>query len=498
MWSKGPFKSRRTIGNPTSADKTSEKPVVYADPTRAGKCAKGLPALPNDSAASLHNEPSAPAAPRPASRHSDESKRYANVSPAVSPELGPRPRDSGSSFCVSPIDESETGRALRHRRMGSGGSGIAAPPPDATDTKLSPPESSEPAPKTVLFAPHRQEQPPRGDAYADEPTESNAGKTGPVEPRNANFQKSSGSHASNFLHWGREQLQPKRKFEQARHRLSSFSKHEPRAQMDSRNRSSPRVFPLAEQSGNRDASPQPQINLGFVPTVVTTITAGQPRPLSERLATEDTYTGPRREEIHPKFDTGIDSAMRSERLLSRFGALNAAMGTGSANGSPNDSPRASLTLDSKSTDDLPSSIMSRQRPLPSMPTSKKPVRKPTPLEAAQEPTLAHLPLPDDAPKDAVGRIESLETRRDELAKRRVNLETVIYELTRVIQPDAIAYDLAAKAEVKRSVQSIENEIAEIKREEHELGMKVTRAWRRLDEQENNGDGSNLWVKRVTS
>lgn len=108
------------------------------------------------------------------------------------------------------------------------------------------------------------------------------------------------------------------------------------------------------------------------------------------------------------------------------------------------------------------------------------------------------PPVDDRPKDPQSRIESLEARRDELARRRFNLETVIKELTRVIQPDSYAYDQAAKAEVKRSVQSIENEIAEIKREEHELGMKVTRAWRRLDEKENNGDGSNLWVKRVTS
>lgn len=100
--------------------------------------------------------------------------------------------------------------------------------------------------------------------------------------------------------------------------------------------------------------------------------------------------------------------------------------------------------------------------------------------------------------DAHGRIISLEIKRDELKKRRVNLETVIFELTRVIQPGSITYDLAAKAEVKKSVQSIENEIAEIKREEHELGMKVSRAWRRLDEKENHGDGSNLWVKRVTS
>ena len=50
----------------------------------------------------------------------------------------------------------------------------------------------------------------------------------------------------------------------------------------------------------------------------------------------------------------------------------------------------------------------------------------------------------------------------------------------------------------RRLRSARELVAEIKREEHELGLKVARAWRRLDEKENNGDGSNLWIKRVTS
>jgi hypothetical protein len=260
------------------------------------------------------------------------------------------------------------------------------------------------------------------------------------------------------------------------------------------------VLPLSEHSINKDAGSPPQnTHLGFVPTVVTTITAGAPKPLPERRATEHAYKLPRTEASNTNLDAAIDDMMRSEKPPCHSGAPNTAMDNGSANGSPNDSPRASLNLVSNSTEDLSASIMSRRRPVPiSMPTSKKPVRKPTPSEAAQEPTLANQPQPDDAPKDTLGRIEALEARRDELAKRRFNLETVIHELTRVIQPGSIAYDLAAKAEVKRSVQSIDNEIAEIKREEHELGLKVTRAWRRLDERENHGDGSNLWVKRVTS
>ncbi|CEJ56477.1 hypothetical protein PMG11_02682 [Penicillium brasilianum] len=481
MWSRGPFKSRRPIGTPTFADKTSQsadpiRPVDYAK-------AKDLPALPYDSTVSLKaTQAHQPTTPLPPARNSLDNKQLPDVSPAVSPELGPRVRDSGSSFCVSPIEESEIDRGFRHERMGSWGYGVADPALSrAINTEPALSEPSQSAPKTVKLTPTGDEKTTRWDAYSGEPTKSNAGRAGQVEPRNTGFHKVSGSHTTNFLHWGREQLQPKKKFEQARSRISSFSKNENRAPQ-TRDRSSSRVSPLAEHSVNQDAiSPSKNANLGFVPTVVTTITAGSPRPLPERPTTEHAYKAPRLELSNNNLDAAIDDMAQSAQPPSRSGAPSPAgvMYTGSVTGSPDDSPRTSLNLVSTSTEDLPGSIMSRRRPVPiSMPISKKPS--------------------DDAPKDTLGRIEAFEARRDELAKRRFNLETVIHELTRVIQPGSVAYDLAAKAEVKRSVQSIENEIAEIKREEHELGLKVTRAWRRLDERENHGDGSNLWVKRVTS
>lgn len=401
-------------------------------------------------------------------------------------------RHSGSSFCVSPIDE--TDQLPRHERHGSQASAQdPVPQSQIADAPPSPPEPSQPAPKSVEFAPNR-DQPTRWDAFSGEP--SNTGKARQVNPRNTTFHKSYSSHASNFLNWGREQLHPKKKLAEARSRISSFSKGETPAPTETRGRLSSRVFPSAEHSGHRsgttDVTPHPN-TLGLVPTVVTTITAGDPKSLPERPATEHADKTNHQALPEFKFDTAIEeSMMRPGQPASRVGAL-----TGSPQDSPNESPRNSLHLGFKSTDDL-TSIMSRRRPIPvHTPISKKPVRKPAPSETGQQSTLTQ-PSEDDRPKDAQSRIASLEARRDELARRRLNLETVIKELSRVIQPTSTAYDLAAKAEVKKSVQSIENEIAEIRREEHDLGLKVTRAWRRLDEKENNGDGSNLWVKRVTS
>lgn len=430
----------------------------------------------------------------------DADKRYAAVSPLASP-VGSGKRGSGSSsFSVSPIDDND--QLPRHERNDSRASVSAYHRPLNASRSL---EFSHPIPKTVQFAPDH-------DGFSREPYQT--GTPTLVNPPKTSSHKASASHTTNLLHWGREQLHPKKKLTQARNRIGSSSKTE-LSQPDSRSRSSSRVFPLGEHSNHSGMNHGDTTlsALGFVPSVVTTITAGDPKPLSERPAPGIPLLPPknsRRYLPEPKFDPGLDEElgdmMQPPQPAGQSGVLNTVAWAGSPleapfqAPTPNDSPRGSLNFENGSTDDL--SIMSRRRPVPisiplSKPTSKKPVRKPTPSEAGIAPVVAQPPL-DGQPKDPQSRIESLEARRDELAKRRFGLETVIKELTRVIQPTSYAYDQAAKAEVKRSVQSIENEIAEIKREEHELGMKVTRAWRRLDEKENNGDGSNLWVKRVTS
>ncbi|KAJ5386395.1 hypothetical protein N7509_008936 [Penicillium cosmopolitanum] len=503
MWPKGPFsRSRRPVGNnPTLDDMTNVS--ASADPSLVNKYsyAKDLPALPSASSSSLPQQ-SATTLPLPQGGLDD--KRHSAVSPTdVIVKAASASRRSTRRINLFNITAITLG-PLSMRR---------SPQLDASPLA---PEPAQPMPKAVQFATHEDQiQPVRWDDYLGEPTDSNNGKTSQVNPRNTTFHKPSGSHASNFLHGVREQLQTKKKLAQARNRISSFSKNEPPTQKDARGRSSSRVLPLSEHSGNhsgtRDASPQLSNALGFMPTTVTTITGGgPPKTLPERPATE--YAHSSKSRAYPEQSEQLEQRNRDEssfvdtipenmmRPASRGARIQPTMNTYGPNDSPGDSPRESFQLDPKSTDDVP--IMSRRRPvpinIPGMPVSKKPVRKPTPSEVTQEPTLTVQNPMKDEPKDAVGRIESLEAKRDELAKRRHNLETVIHELTRVIQPGSFVYDVAAKAEVKKSVQSIENEIAEIKREEHELGLKVARAWRRLDEKENNGDGSNLWIKRVTS
>ena len=301
-------------------------------------------------------------------------KRYSTVSPVGSPELGPTGmRDSGSSFCVSPIDE--TDQSTQHDRNDSRAS-VNAPIPqtDSSDAITPVPEPAQSVPKTVQFAAQKQQnQPVRWDNYSGEPTTNSSGKTSQVNPRNTTFHKSSGSHASNFLHGVREQLQPKKKLAQARNRISSFSKNEAPAQKETRGRSPSRVYTVAEHSGNyagmRDASPQFSNSAwGFTPTTVTTITAGGPatklpqRPAAEqadssqrRVQLEKLEYPEQRDQEEAKFvDTTLENMMRP---ASRGYTAQPTMKMSGLNDSRTGGPYSS-NPGADSTDDLPS-IMSR-------------------------------------------------------------------------------------------------------------------------------------------
>lgn len=441
--------------------------------------------------------------------HDDLNKRHPGISPDVSPILETDRRQSKSSFCVSPIGDGD--QFPRGRKETRSFSSPSSTIPD-TDHANAPAQSRlqpvQPAQDSRRFISGKLT---RWDDFSGEPTSSDAGKASQVDPRSTSFHKPSGSHSTNLLNWG-HQFNPKKKINAARSRISSFSKAEDHYHKNTRNRSSSRVFPVEEHSNRRKGAPDatPQLDdFSFSPSVVTTITAGGPVLFPPRPATEHAPIRPQEDKPVLKLDDDISNMMfPSNEPMSRFSATTY---TATEPGSQNASPRESMQLETRSVDDVStSSIMARRRPIPAglptskkQPTSTKPVRKPTPSQVAEQVVqmpaeLSPSPPPPEVPLDAQGRIEAMEARRDELTQRRFTLETVISELNKALQPTSTVYDLAAKAEVQKSVKSMESEIADIRKEEHDLGMKITRAWRRLDEKENAGDGTNLWVKRVTS
>lgn len=153
----------------------------------------------------------------------------------------------------------------------------------------------------------------------------------------------------------------------------------------------------------------------------------------------------------------------------------------------------------------PALILHRRRPVPAVgwPDLKVTVRKPTPFDVGKPPInefeeKSYKLLPMSPPEArAITRVASLQAKLDNLRRRRSNLKTVIHELTNVVQPSSIAYDMASRQEIKKTVDGLNKELLEVIKEEHGTGLQLHRAWKREDEI-SNFECSSLWVKRLAS
>ena len=67
----------------------------------------------------------------------------------------------------------------------------------------------------------------------------------------------------------------------------------------------------------------------------------------------------------------------------------------------------------------------------------------------------------------------------------------------MVQPSSIAYDMASRQEIKRTVEGLNKELAEVVKDEHETGLKLHRALKRDDEFAAY-EPTSIWVRRVTS
>jgi hypothetical protein len=96
------------------------------------------------------------------------------------------------------------------------------------------------------------------------------------------------------------------------------------------------------------------------------------------------------------------------------------------------------------------------------------------------------------------RIQILETRRDTLTRRRASTEKAIYDLMWHWRPCSALYDLNAREGNKKIIARLNSELADIRREEHDVGLNLFRALKSQDEENYCGSGStSLWVSRVT-
>ena len=152
----------------------------------------------------------------------------------------------------------------------------------------------------------------------------------------------------------------------------------------------------------------------------------------------------------------------------------------------------------------PNSILNRKRPVTpaGVFNAKVAARKPTPSEVNPGTQLSseskRKSLPKSPPEvNAVSRVASLQAKLENLRRRKSNLKTVILELTHVVQPSSIAYDMASRQEIKKTVEGLNKELAEIQKDEHETGLKLHRTMKRDDEFAAY-EPTSIWVRRVTS
>ena len=206
-------------------------------------------------------------------------------------------------------------------------------------------------------------------------------------------------------------------------------------------------------------------------------------------------------QIESQFRADLNHIHLQDQLPSRFSATTYATTTSDSRSDTPELVSHSPAMSSIST--TPNSILNRKRPVPpaGIPNSKVTARKPTSSELGTPKQVQEgrqKSLPKSPPEvEATSRVARLEAKLDDLHQRRSNLQTIIHELTNVVQPSSIAYDMASRQEIKRTVDGLKRELAEVVKDEHETGLKLHRALKR-DDEFSAYEPTSIWVRRVTS
>jgi hypothetical protein len=155
-------------------------------------------------------------------------------------------------------------------------------------------------------------------------------------------------------------------------------------------------------------------------------------------------------------------------------------------------------------------IANRRRPVESLvgnnkATVRKAIPQKSPVLVSKSDSISSRnskSLPKSPPEtESVDLVTSLQARLEDLANRKQNVQRGIHQMTELMPADVginrNSVVLKRREEEKRKVEILRNEEADIRREEHELGLKLHRAWKRMDQQAIY-EPTSLWVRRVAS
>ncbi|KAK4187115.1 hypothetical protein QBC35DRAFT_249710 [Podospora australis] len=146
-------------------------------------------------------------------------------------------------------------------------------------------------------------------------------------------------------------------------------------------------------------------------------------------------------------------------------------------------------------------------PLPMTPPANPAIARAQAIERIERPDSRasdmNKSLPPAPPEASAGeaqdRVGMLDARLRALANRRININRSITQMTEMMPTDKLmnSEEVVRKREIeKKKVEALKQELADVQREEYELGMKLHRAYKRLDRDADLT--TTLWVRRVTT
>ncbi|KAF2473481.1 uncharacterized protein BDR25DRAFT_218191 [Lindgomyces ingoldianus] len=165
-----------------------------------------------------------------------------------------------------------------------------------------------------------------------------------------------------------------------------------------------------------------------------------------------------------------------------------------------------------SAQELASSILNRRRPVQA--SDKLPTRKPITSSTARPRTMTSDP-PSPRPLStfstntqkalprppteisAADHVDILEAQLDDLRLRRSNVNRLLQDLNAQAPSNPLVTDFRRMRIVERRKKDFEDELAEIRREEHDVGLRLHRAWKKREREDPNGTESAIWIRRVT-
>jgi hypothetical protein len=105
--------------------------------------------------------------------------------------------------------------------------------------------------------------------------------------------------------------------------------------------------------------------------------------------------------------------------------------------------------------------------------------------------------PDEAQSHDL--VTSLQAQLDDLAHRRNNIVKSIKQMTELMPTDSLVVtdEVRRKRELeKMKIERLRTEEADVRREEHDIGLRLHRAWKRRDK-DAVYEPTGLWVRRIT-